>query len=565
MTEVQIKVNASNLINNLGAVFSDSKKVLSELMQNAYRAGAKKINISEEDCVVIVSDDGGGISSFTDLLTLAQSGWDEDVMLTNSPYGMGFISTLFSSDKVTVHSNGKQITVDCKNDFLTQKIAITSSDVHIGTRVELHGCKVENIENALHVHCAGFPVDVFLNGSEKPIPSPHRLTDDFKDFGVGKIKSELSKFRGNYGYGCTQVRSYIAYLQGFVVDSNYGYNSTHSRNDVTVIHLDESFRARMPDRDCLINPEEEENRISGALVDFRKNQISEIKKADPCDLFNYYSAISDLDFIDVFNDIEVLPRSFFGMLSHPIKSSEAYQCSINPLSDRGPEKNFFTKEEVKIGGFLRGDPTGIDNSEHPYAMALMMAISRSESIILKKKLDANHWVYVNTQMIPDLSDFEYEDRNSDMPLKVTYPEPLKSGNWNGNAVLLVDHYLIEVPSIGLGVRVDLKDGLAIGCDEDGFEFVDPSIMLFPKESDSDVLDQCNTWISDDQYDESWASTEKGSLNAYLRVLRGQNPASVLSDLLADTDCIIRETLAGKTFIVAFGSSGIPSVAEAGNE
>ena len=555
---VQIKVNESRLVQNLGTVFSSNTKVLAELMQNARRAGATRINIVENGDVLTISDNGSGISDFQKLLTLAESGWDAQTVESEGAYGMGFFSALFSAKKVIVQSNGKQIIIHCDEDLLTQKIDILASSVVAGTFVHLHGCQVSDIRSVLESYCAGFAVDVYLNGDEKPIPSPHRLNGEFDDFGAGKIRGPLLRFKKATGY--SHSKNYVAYLQGFAIAANYGYGHDRIDPNATVIHLsNKDFAARMPDRDALINHVDAEMRIMDALVKYRKGELQSIKESDPKELFDYYLSIEHLGLLEIFNDIKYLPKSFFGYLSHPIKSSSYNCCTVS----RYRSDDFFTRDDIASNSVLRGDPSSVDNSEHPFGIALMMAIHASKAVIFDRALDKNHWVYAITKAIPDLTDFDYEDENSKSPIQVQYPEPVKSGTWNGLKVLMVEHYDLSIPDLDLHVRIDSQFGLAIGCDESAC-YSGQDILLMPVDSDADVLDQINDWLDNDEYDDRWARDEKGSLDAYLRVLRGQNLGSVLSDLLNDSDYTIRKALAGNTFTIAFADDGKVLISQGGS-
>lgn len=90
---MKLQVNQSKLLSNIGTVFTDKTKVISELVQNARRAGATSVAINYEasaDVVskISISDNGSGISDFTKLFILAESGWDADVQVSEQPYGM---------------------------------------------------------------------------------------------------------------------------------------------------------------------------------------------------------------------------------------------------------------------------------------------------------------------------------------------------------------------------------------------------------------------------------------------------------------------------------------------
>ena len=102
-------VNEKNLFKTMKHIFSTSTTVLAEMMQNSRRAGATKVEftIDAEARRITVTDDGCGLGDFNNLLQLCESGWNESVMLTDSPFGMGFFSVFFACDQVVVRSRGK--------------------------------------------------------------------------------------------------------------------------------------------------------------------------------------------------------------------------------------------------------------------------------------------------------------------------------------------------------------------------------------------------------------------------------------------------------------------------
>jgi len=68
------------------------------MMQNARRAQATQVNFSfnPETSVLQVSDDGCGIDSIETLFTVAESGWDAEIVAHEHPFGIGFLSALFA-------------------------------------------------------------------------------------------------------------------------------------------------------------------------------------------------------------------------------------------------------------------------------------------------------------------------------------------------------------------------------------------------------------------------------------------------------------------------------------
>jgi len=77
-----------------------------EILQNARRAGATEVRISNKDEIVTVQDNGSGIEDFQKLLDLGGSGWDEQLEAGEDPAGVGLFS--LAPRKVTIISGGRQ-------------------------------------------------------------------------------------------------------------------------------------------------------------------------------------------------------------------------------------------------------------------------------------------------------------------------------------------------------------------------------------------------------------------------------------------------------------------------
>ena len=114
MNEVAMKVNQANLVNSLRFSFTNKTTVLGELMQNARRAQATQVNFNfcPETKTLQVSDDGCGIDSIATLLTVAESGWNADLVAQEHPFGLGFLSALFACRHLDIISKSGSIAVD---------------------------------------------------------------------------------------------------------------------------------------------------------------------------------------------------------------------------------------------------------------------------------------------------------------------------------------------------------------------------------------------------------------------------------------------------------------------
>lgn len=105
-TQIQPAVGQA-LITKVSRLFNGTMTdVLNEMLQNARRAGARRIDIDlgeyEGGHMLIITDDGAGIDDPTSFVTLGHSGWNEDIARREDPAGMGVFS--LAGRRVTVRS-----------------------------------------------------------------------------------------------------------------------------------------------------------------------------------------------------------------------------------------------------------------------------------------------------------------------------------------------------------------------------------------------------------------------------------------------------------------------------
>ena len=101
------------------AFTGDINEILSEIFQNAARAGARNIRITTDDRGFTYQDDGRGLrdeSDFEALLKLGESGWDQLVEEEEQPLGLGIHSLLAHDEveSVTFSSNLLSLTIDAR-------------------------------------------------------------------------------------------------------------------------------------------------------------------------------------------------------------------------------------------------------------------------------------------------------------------------------------------------------------------------------------------------------------------------------------------------------------------
>jgi hypothetical protein len=154
---------------------NDDAGVWVELLQNARRASATRVDISIDDnqsrpgtCTITIHDSGIGISDFQALLSLGGSGWDGDTQTKEDPAGMGFFA-LCRSD-VQLHSGNHSVHLS-PDVFLGKDAAeiVETSDTIQGTRIcfTRDSSKAALISSLQQVSefC---PLGVFLDGAQLP-------------------------------------------------------------------------------------------------------------------------------------------------------------------------------------------------------------------------------------------------------------------------------------------------------------------------------------------------------------------------------------------------------------
>lgn len=249
---MRLAVNQQNALKLLADAFSNRSTFITELLQNARRAGATLIDISMTDNgrTLLITDNGCGVSDFSKLMTLCDSGWGEDVQESDAPYGVGFLSAIMSSTDFTVTSNGQTLSA-VTAELLNGNVATLSASncaPEVGTAIVL-SLKKPLDYRVLQNAALAFPVDIQFNGTMLARPlaldkAPHK--QDLPGIGTLVWTGECNaRYIGNPN--CA--------LQGLPIrlDSEWGPVGNYYSCTSWGLHLDSSvFRGRMPDRESVI-------------------------------------------------------------------------------------------------------------------------------------------------------------------------------------------------------------------------------------------------------------------------------------------------------------------------
>jgi len=125
METIQAKINPK-LLSKASRLFTgtlDGRII--EILQNARRAGATEVAITNKDGFVTVRDNGSGIEDFSTLLDLGNSDWDEAMEKAEDPAGVGVFC--LSPREVTICSNGRKVVIT-KNGWTGEPVEIQQNN-----------------------------------------------------------------------------------------------------------------------------------------------------------------------------------------------------------------------------------------------------------------------------------------------------------------------------------------------------------------------------------------------------------------------------------------------------
>ena len=315
--QIQVRINEEGALRNQRYAFTDRFTLISELLQNARRAGATHIEVDYDagTQILVVQDNGGGLDDFQKLLSFHESGWDDATSAEERPFGVGFSKCLYAATRCIVASRHQRVDIDTTAALAKAAIDVESmAEAVTGTRIELHGVDLPDLGSRIETLCLGFPVDVLFNGQTLARPfAVANMTTMTSPMGTVHLTGTRD---GKFSYNT------FVFLQGFcVMKPNYG-----SFDEVNVVHLDSrQFMARLPDRDKLIDEDVQKKRIDAELAACWRQTLEVAKSQLPPERFVaiYYEAMRAWGHWDLLNDLDVLPVELFDeIVDYPIQDDD---------------------------------------------------------------------------------------------------------------------------------------------------------------------------------------------------------------------------------------------------
>lgn len=572
--KVRAKVNERKFFETMRHMFATSFSVLGELMQNARRAGASRIDfeVDVEKKTMAIVDDGRGITDFQVVIAMCESGWDEQTMLTDKPFGMGLFSVFFAAKSIVFRSGGRVLTVGLEDVINKRELAV-KEDPHAtygtsGTRIELVGLDEAFLRHnpawyhrasrheghavirEIEMRSLGFPIPVAINGIECDRPhAVENLKGDHTTIGFVSFPGVTHADGAIPHPGKRQL-----YLQGLPIGANHGVT------EPIVVHLDSTqFIALMPDRKDLFNAVDQRRRIDEALHAMVSSHLAAQKAVIPPRDFvrtNWDNCVRH-GCLALMDDVPWVPESILSSVDFVKKNSdEAWSVGRDSL--------LIAREDF-VHGTVKGWFDAPRSTEVAESAALILKVMQQESIhSIVDSLPATHWLHA---LVPSVQDLRFEWR-----VEGEEGDDVVYGDLGTCRVQLARSFAVNVRSTttDFAVQSVFQEGWVMVPQkpvEDYEETYDTGMELVcyvvgsgsavdsPAEALSDFIDEY------DHYRDEWREGAERDWNQKVMAMRGTNLVDVIDQVLCEGLRQIGEKQAEALCLVAVGSTGGPVVAQ----
>ncbi len=519
--QIQVRINEEGILRNQRYAFTDRFTLVSELLQNARRAGATRIDIDYDAAtqVLRVQDDGCGLDDFQKLLSFHESGWDAATAAEERPFGVGFSKCLYAATRCIVASNHQRADIDTAAALAKASINVEPiAEAVVGTRIELHGVDLPDLGNRIETLCLGFPVPVLFNG--QPLARRFALANLATMPSPSGAVHLAGTCDGQYSHDT------MVFLQGFcVMKPTYG-----PVDRVNVVHLDSRlFMARLPDRDKLIDEDVQGRRIDAELKACWRRTLEVAKTQLPPERFVeiYYGAMRGWGQTDLLNDLDVLPAELFDdIVGYPIQDDD--RDYVRPVAV-APSRQAIESGDVKLVAL---DWVGDDN-----AARWMLAKAKGYLVFDWIGLHLDHWVQRHVRFLEEEA-VRVEAVAEQLRVQL-------EGRWVWPTVILCE-------AVRIGVGDDVVDIADQGvCHQE--------VLYIPAgETSGEPVRQASSFIDEnDQFLGSDLDADRDALADLIRRLRSVDPVQTLDSLLQELRLGKYPLLHGKAFQVTVGVGSAP--------
>lgn len=524
---IRVESDTATLLQALSKTFTRSTTVIGEMLQNARRAGATRVNLTLTDTDLTVEDDGCGIADFSVLLSIAKSGWDKAIQQSDAPYGIGLVSVLFACEDVEIISKGQRAQAKTSDLIAIRPVALTAVPDTGTTTLRLGGHRLgknDAIANEIRRLVAGFPIPVFLNGEE--VPRPHAVgAMDFIETPVGLATPGVRI--------CNPVRH--VYLQGLPISvprCTSGYCNTE------IVHLSSPmFEGRMPERDSLLEPERSAEKITAALEDVARQYLVGIAPTMTDEEFvgKYGVLAGKLDLRDLLNAKNCIPAQWVCRYDTPFKDT-----ADGPGYTEAPKTDVVTRAELEAKGlFVVAHESEETNWETDLLAA--HAVAGLDAFVTHNGLPSWHWGSALSQEVGP-EDFE-----------------LVPGTTVGedNLEIYYENVTLRlVESIGIRRRGESHVDAPLIPADCYFNVSEGVLYVTGEAGPFLAVSQVSDFECEERYEESECDQAQDRFLATVKVLQNNDPADLLHAFLdKGLPYTIPTSLRSKSFLVTMDENG----------
>ena len=526
--QVAVRINESNLLKNLRYAFSNRYTIVTELMQNARRAGASYVVVEYDVAAqtLMVRDDGVGIDDFQKLFSFGESGWEESLVASETAFGLGFTKSLYAATTCTVLSRGHAISFETAEALDQRPITVNTVPTSSETTVILGGVALPELDRRMANLVCGFPIKVIYNGIEQDRP--------YAVENIATLEAPIGRaYLRGYWDDKKASASSVVFLQGFVISGNLLY--AESQN---IVHLDSTqFAARLPDRDVLIDAGEQRKRIDAALKGLWREHLVRAKAALPASGFveRYFEVAKTWRLLDLFDDVPALPGSLFSAISdYPYREGYGDADYLTHLD------HMVTQADIESGTPNLVDLDGPDDDTVAH---WMFARARGWVVFNDPGLSKQHWIKPFVKAL--------ESEPCEMAIEGEGARADLDGQWICPTVMLCDAYVV------------CWKGEAVRITDEALYWTEEQLILVPPgESTGSAVRQVSSYIDDhDQWREGEQEHDENALEDLIRLLRATDPLGALESLLDELHLERYPTLQGKTFKLKVGKAADDRVLE----
>jgi hypothetical protein len=222
-----------------------------ELLQNARRAGATQVRITNKNSLITVEDNGTGIEDFQKLLDLGASGWNEQIESGEDPAGVGLFS--LAPREVTIASGNSQLVIT-KNGWTGSPITVTKSKHLVkGTRLEFTD-ETPWDKELVEQYAVFTDIRVIVDGKYcHSMPFCGKDAAIYEEIGCKiEVVSEISKYHKSWGR-TYHAHAVLVNFHGQVVELKNWPGQQHCGIYILVdLTAQHKIRLMLPARTCLV-------------------------------------------------------------------------------------------------------------------------------------------------------------------------------------------------------------------------------------------------------------------------------------------------------------------------